>query len=263
MSEKTPKSNLPSNLIPNEKALDARIDKAERRIERSSKTFIDDCIFLGEELTEVQKIVGFGQWGSYLNRKCHFRFATSKMASIYIRIAQNKVYIKAHLSKSTSINGLIEGLKLATPEQIEEARQLELAEAEAKAQAQAAKAIPAPQPAPKPEPEIIDGEFTEIKAVPKPAPEPEPEEEDQTEALLEEYESRVQHLIKDNARLETILNDDDQLAAALLELKKVNAAYKNLQEHLAGVQNQLNANIKLAGYWKKEHDKLKKAMEAA
>jgi exonuclease VII small subunit len=162
----------------------------------------------------------------------------------------------------------------ATPEQIAQAEQLKREEedrlfrkqsADAYDKAMSAKAIPAPQPAPKPAPDIIDGEFTEIKPAPKPAPvvEPEPDEDDQTEALLEEYESRVQHLIKDNARLETILNDDDQLAAALLELKKVNAAYKNLQEHLAGVQNQLNANIKLANYWKKEHDKLKKAMEAA
>ncbi|MDD5084181.1 MAG: hypothetical protein PHT88_04640 [Candidatus Moranbacteria bacterium] len=155
----------------------------------------------------------------------------------------------------------------ATPEQIAQARQLELEEAEqlAKAQAEkAAKAIPAPKPAP----DIIDGEFTEVKAVKpapvvepeaKAAPAPEPEPEDETLALLEEYESRVKHLEKDNDRLETILNEDDQLAAALRELKRVNAACRSLEERLAGVQNQLNSNIKLANYWKKKHDKLEKA----
>lgn len=253
-------------LIPNEKQLAARIERAESRVDRSLKTFIDDCIFLGEEIIEVRKNIPHGQWEKFLNRNSHFRFATSRQASKFIRIAENKTFAKTFLIGETSIDGLNKGIADATPEQIEQAKAIEAeqeakrqqAEAEKLRKAEELKTKQAEQAKPK-EPEVIEGEFKEIK--PKPE-EPTTEQEspvDMMQSVIDELQEQLQVVTSDNESMAKVFESNDQLAVALAELKQAKELNRVLEERIRGLQNEKNEAIRAARMWKAKFEKLEKA----
>jgi len=215
-------------LIPNEKQLTARIQKAESRIDRSLKTFIDDCIFLGEELIETKKLMGFGNWETFLNRNSSFRFATTRQASKFIRIAENKTLAKTFLTSETSVDGLNKGIADATPEQIAQAKAIEAEQEAKRQQAEAEKQRKTEEK--KKEPEIIEGVFTEEKKEIK-NPEVKPE--------LTEHEQDAQDYTEEDR-----LRDDLSALAEEFEDYKVAALTGKLPEHEVQTANELIAELR-------------------
>lgn len=267
-------------LIPNEKQLAARIEKAESRVDRSLKTFIDDCIFLGEEIIEVRKNIPHGQWEKFLNRNSHFRFATSRQASKFIRIAENKTFAKMFLIGETSIDGLNKGIADATPEQIEQAKAIEAeqeakrqqAEAEKNRKAAEMEAKKAEQTKPK-EPEIIEGEFKEIKPKQEAAKqEPVKDGFVQVQAdVLEQMEDRYletmsvnDSLTKEIESICKVFESNDQLTEAAKEIKRltdINTALENrLNGHLNSYQNERRELINTLNHWKRRAEKAEKKL---
>jgi chemotaxis protein histidine kinase CheA len=268
-----------TDLIPNEKQLASRIEKAESRVDRSLKTFIDDCIFLGEEIIEVRKNIPHGQWEKFLNRNSHFRFATSRQASKFIRIAENKTFAKTFLIGETSIDGLNKGIADATPEQLEKAEQLQREEEAKRQQAEAEKQRKAAelqaQKAAKKEPEIIEGELKEVKSdshglnpsrqteKAKQADPVDSEEVEQLRDLLSEQMSVNAAIQQDNDSLVRVFESNDKLAQATTEIKRLNEVNRALQDRLNGALNTEAEMKRTIRYWEGRCKKLEKQLEAS
>ena len=248
--------------LANEKKYIARIEKAEKRIVISSKTFMDDCIFLGDELTEIKNLLGHGNWIPFLNRQSHFRFATSRQASNYIRIAENKLFSREFLTSETSVDGIVKSISDATPEQIAKVEQLKKEEADRIALAETNKALAEAKAAidnAKKQDDVIDGVFEEVIA-------PEPEVDVRpVEDPFDVLQETIEMLEIDNSALQTeiesmakVFESNDQLTTALAEVKKFQELARVLKESLNGAMNSENAAKRQAKMWKAKYERLAK-----
>ena len=252
--------------LANEKKYIARIEKAEKRIVISSKTFMDDCIFLGDELTEIKNLLGHGNWIPFLNRQSHFRFATSRQASNYIRIAENKLFSREFLTSETSVDGIVKSISDATPEQIAKVEQLKKEEADRIALAETNKALAEAKAAidnAKKQDDVIDGVFEEVIA-----PEPEiVEPEDDPEALLlnivNDQEKMLKELISENESLTKAFESNDPLMQALEDLRRTKEISKGFEDRMQGLQNERMHLMKEVKYWRSKYEKLEKANASA
>jgi hypothetical protein len=269
---------MSKELVAGEKQFVARLDKAESKIDKSLKSFVDDCIFLGEELIDIKKIIGHGGWEKFLNRNEHFRFASSRQASKFIRIAENKLFAKTFLIGETSIDGLDKSIANATPEQIEEVKKIEnerLAEIEknrlqaereaeeaTKVRKEAAEAL-AKQPLPEqstPSNEPIEGDFKEVKPK-KEDPEPEPEHNIELQEAVNILSERNDELEAEILSVCKVFESNDQLATAAAEIKKLTAVNVGLQSRVTGAQNERTELIRTLNYWKKRAEKAEKKLQ--
>jgi hypothetical protein len=260
---------MKKEIVVNEKQLVIRLEKAEMRVDKSLKSFVDDCINLGEELIDIKKIIGHGGWESFLNRNSSFRFATSRQASKFIRIAENKIFAKTFAIGINSIDGIDKLIAGATPEQIAEAKKIEIEQEAKRQQDEAEKIRKAAELETKKaetkanEPDIIEGEFKEVKVdavIPEAKPEPEPTMEEQLTIMVEDLQAMNEELQKDNDSMVKIFEENDQLKAALNELKRVNELNRVLEERVRGLQNERNEMVRSVKYWKVRFEKLEKEL---
>lgn len=253
--------------ITNEKALVAGISKAFNKMEAAKKGYVHSVIELGERLIEAKEKVGHGGWSAFLNRNSELRFGSTEQARKIMIVAENKSLVLEFFNDENSINGLTKAITDASPEQIEKAKQLKIEQEQKRLADEQARAEKA---ASKKQPEIIEGEFTEVKPNPK-KPEPKPEEVKpgmvQIEAeKLEEMEDGLHELAslnntisKDNASMAKVFDANDQLAAAVKEIKRLNDLNTSLEGRLNGFMTERNALIKEAKYWRARFEKLEKA----
>jgi hypothetical protein len=232
-----------------------------------AKGAIEDSILCGIALIELKENTPHGQW------EIEFKSAIDGVFGLrhgqkLMQIAAKKELLKiASESDILTLNDAIDLISNATPEQLEKAEQLKIEQEQKRLAEEQAKTE---KPATKKAPEIIEGEFTEVKPEPK-KPEPKPQEVKpgmvQIEAeKLEEMEDGLHELAslnntisKDNASMVKVFDANDQMAAAVKEIKRLNDLNTSLEGRLNGFMTERNALIKEAKYWRTKFEKLEKA----
>ncbi len=249
--------NMSKELIPNQKQIVSGIAKAFNKMENAKKGYVYSVIELGEKLNLAKELVPFGHWEKWLKANSEFVF-DSRQAQKFMLIANNKALVLEFFDDEQSINSLTKAIANVTPEQIAQVEQLKKEEADRIALAEANKAKAALDNAKKQD-DVIDGEFVEVK---KPAP---VINERPVEDPLDILQETIDMLEADNAILQTemasivkVLDANDQLTAALAEVKKYQELARVLKESLNGSMNSENAAKRQAKMWKAKYEKLAK-----
>ena len=249
--------NMSKELIPNQKQIVSGIAKAFNKMENAKKGYVYSVIELGEKLNLAKELVPFGHWEKWLKANSEFVF-DSRQAQKFMLIANNKALVLEFFDDEQSINSLTKAIANVTPEQIAQVEQLKKEEADRIALAEANKAKAALDNAKKQD-DVIDGEFVEVK---KPAP---VINERPVEDPLDILQETIDMLEADNAILQTemasivkVLDANDQLTAALAEVKKYQELTRVLKESLNGSMNSENAAKRQAKMWKAKYEKLAK-----
>jgi hypothetical protein len=257
---------MSKELIPNEKAIVAGVLKSFNKMESAKKGYVNSVIEFGETLIDAKKKAGFGNWENL----CKISFKSSLGGKIsspnqawkYMEIAENKSLVLEFFKDENSINGLTKAISDATPEQLAQVEQLKKEEEDRIALAETNKALAEAKAAidnAKKQDDVIDGEFVEVK---KPAP---VIVERPVEDPLDILQETIDMLEADNAILQTemasivkVLDANDQLTAALAEVKKYQELARVLKESLNGSMNSENAAKRQAKMWKAKYEKLAK-----
>lgn len=278
---------MKNELIANEKAIIKGIISAFNRMETTKKDYVLSVISLGEKLIQAKEIVPHGQWEEWVKRNSEFRF-DERQARKYMMVASNKSLVLEYFNDENSVNQLTKAISEATPEQIERAKQIEAERLAAEEQSKAERAAKAAQLEAKrteetviekvqadieklqaKEPEVIEGDFEELK---KPEPkfeaikpgfvQIEAEKLEEIEDNLHELASLNRSISKDNDSMVKVFDSNDQLAAAVKEIKRLNDLNTGLEGRLNGMMNERNALIKEAKYWRAKFEKLEKKVVA-
>jgi len=252
---------MSKELIPNQKQIVSGISKAFNKMENAKKGYVYSVIELGEKLNFAKELVPHGEWNLFLNANSEFVFE-GRQAQKFMLIANNKSLVLEFFDDEQSINGLTKAISDATPEQIAQVEQLKKEEADRIALAETNKALAEAKAAldnAKKQDDVIDGEFVEVK---KPAP---VIVERPVEDPLDILQETIDMLEADNAILQTemasivkVLDANDQLTAALAEVKKYQELARVLKESLNGSMNSENAAKRQAKMWKAKYEKLAK-----
>lgn len=252
---------MSKELIPNQKQIVSGISKAFNKMENAKKGYVYSVIELGEKLNLAKEIVPFGHWEKWLKANSEFVF-DNRQAQKFMQIASNKTLVLEYFNDENSINSLTKAISDATPEQWEKVEQLKKDEADRLALAEANKALAEAKAAidnAKKQDDVIDGVFVEVKK-PEPAIVERPIEDP-----LDILQETIDMLEADNAILQTemasivkVLDANDQLTAALAEVKKFQELARVLKESLNGSMNSENAAKRQAKMWKAKYEKLAK-----
>lgn len=250
---------MSKELIPNQKQIVSGISKAFNKMENAKKGYVYSVIELGEKLNLAKEIVPFGHWEKWLNANSELAFGIAQ-AQKFMLIANNKALVLEFFDDEQSINSLTKAIANVTPEQIAQVEQIKKDEADRIALAEANKAeAKALLDNAKKQDDVIDGEFVEVK---KPAP---VIDERPVEDPLDILQETIDMLEADNAILQTemasivkVLDANDQLTAALAEVKKYQELARVLKESLNGSMNSENAAKRQAKMWKAKYEKLAK-----
>lgn len=274
---------MKNQLIKSEKQLKADVKKFGLSSISKAKGAIEDSILCGLALLKLKEITPHGQWESTFKSAIDGVFGMRHGQKL-MQIADKKdLLLIAPKDAVLTINDAIEFVSKATPEQLEKAEKLKLeleekariaeeekqrkaAELEAKRQeVEILKHVEVKQH------EIIEGEFTEVKSQSggtNPCHEEEPAKPDIDEnpadymqSIIDELNEQLQEVLADNESMAKVFDANDQLAEALTELKKAKETIRVLEDRLRGLQNERNAAIKSAKYWKslaEKNEKLEK-----
>lgn len=250
---------MSKELIPNQKQIVSGISKAFNKMENAKKGYVYSVIELGEKLNLAKELVPHGSWNLFLNAHSEFAFE-GRQAQKFMQIANNKALVLEFFDDEQSVDSLTKAIANVTPEQIAQVEQIKKDEADRIALAEANKAeAKAALDNAKKQDDVIDGEFVEVK---KPAP---VIEERPVEDPLDILQETIDMLEADNAILQTemasivkVLDANDQLTAALAEVKKYQELARVLKESLNGSMNSENAAKRQAKMWKAKYEKLAK-----
>jgi hypothetical protein len=186
-----------------------------------------------------------------------------RQAQKVMQIAKNKALaLQLCEIENLSINELTKAISEATPEQIEQARQIET-----QRRIESEKPMPEKPITQKKQPEIIDGQFTEApKKQSQPTEISQPEKldpKDEKITRLQEYVHELETVNRavtdDNQSMVDIFDAHDQLSKAVKEITEKNRIIAGLELRLHGIQQEKNEAIRSAKYWKLRAEKLEKA----
>jgi flagellar biosynthesis GTPase FlhF len=269
---------MSKDLNPNEKQLIKGIKSDVDSFTSSLNDALKYAILAGEKLLNLKEITPYGQWETRLKTDFQDRFG-DRQARRFMEIARNKTLaIELNRSENLTLEGTIKAIADATPEQLERVKQIEAERLAAEEKAKADRAAKAAEleankaeektiaQVQTKEPEIIEGDFKEIK---KPEPKTEEvktgfvqieaEKMEEIEDSLHELASLNKSISKDNDSMVKIFDANDQLGAAVKEIKRLNDLNTSLEGRLNGFMNERNALIKEAKYWRAKFEKLEKA----
>lgn len=252
---------MSKELIPNQKQIVSGISKAFNKMESAKKGYVYSVIELGEKLNLAKELVPHGGWEKFLNANSELAFGIAQ-AQKFMKVANNKALVLEFFDDEQSVDSLTRAIANVTPEQIAQVEQLKKDEADRIALAEANKALAEAKAAidnAKKQDDVIDGVFVEVK---KPAP---VIVERPVEDPLDILQETIDMLEADNAILQTemasivkVLDANDQLTAALAEVKKFQELARVLKESLNGSMNSENAAKRQAKMWKAKYEKLAK-----
>jgi hypothetical protein len=252
-------------VVASEKQIVAGIVKALNKETASKKGYVLDVIDVGEKLISYKEKVAHGEWEEKVKAISKAVSDTgfgSDRAGEYMKVARNKSYVLAYFDSDTSVRQLTKHISELTTDQLAQVEQLKKEEADRVALAEANKALAEAKAAidnAKKQNDVIDGVFVEVKK-------PEPViVERPVEDPLDILQETIDMLEADNAILQTemasivkVLDANDQLTAALAEVKKFQELARVLKESLNGSMNSENAAKRQAKMWKAKYEKLAK-----
>lgn len=258
---------MKSIALANEKAIIkasiSRLSKKYQAMKSAHGAYVQSVIDMGKQLLEEKEIVPHGKWDEVVNLCSEHRFG-SEHASRIMRVAKEKTLVLEFFSDDTSIRQLNDHIAHATPEQIERAKQIEAERIAAEEQAKADRAAKAAELEAKKasQENIIEGDFKEVKQA-----EPvktgfvqiEAEKLEEMEDGLYELASLNKSISKDNESMLKVFDADEQLSAAVKEIKRLNDLNTAMEGQLNAYMNERNALIKEAKYWRSRFEKLEKA----
>lgn len=267
--------------IVSKKQLIKDFHKAQNGFIGSIKNGMEYAFQMGDILLEIKKITPHGQLENVLKNEIDLAFGL-RHAQMLMKISSNKTLVlEAGKGEILTIKDMDKLITDATPEQLERVRQIEAEKLAAEERAKADRAAKAAELEAKraeeetlkqvqtKEPEIIEGNFEEVKEASKPVEKPEElktgfvqieaEKMEEIEDSLHELASLNKSISKDNDSMVKIFDANDQLGAAVKEIKRLNDLNTSLEGRLNGFMNERNALIKEAKYWRARAEKLEKA----
>jgi hypothetical protein len=258
----------------NKKQLIKDFQKAQTGFIGSMSKGIEYAFLMGDILVKVKEITPHGGFENAVKNELQFAFGL-RQAQKFMQISVNKTLaLVVAEGDILSIDNLTKAITDATPEQLARAEELKR-EAEEKQAAieqekqqkiaeREAEKLEIPESIKtQVEPDIIEGEFKELKVdavIPEAKPEPEPTMEEQLTIMVEDLQAMNEELQKDNDSMVKIFEENDQLKAALNELKRVNELNRVLEERVRGLQNERNEMVRSVKYWKVRFEKLEKEL---
>lgn len=252
-----------NNQLVNTKKLSNEINRAFTQMQKAKNDYVFSVINLGEKLLEAKEYVGFGAWEDYINRNSEFRF-DARQARKYMQIAMHKDLVIALFKDGDmrpSVNQITKSIASATPEQLEAAKTVHEPNDDSILGLVMEKSMPTPDELA----EAIDGEFIEIEPEQTLAAEPMPEAEGSFSDgdLIAELQSLNDELTAENERMQIVFDDDNHIAAAMAENKKLSELVRVLNERINGLLSEKNEAIRSAKYWKRKFDQIEKQVKGA
>lgn len=267
-----------TSLIKTNKQLKADVKKFGLSSISKAKGAIEDSILCGTALIKLKEITPHGKWESEFKSAIDGVFGLRHGQKLMQISAQKDLLLIAPKDEVLTLNDALEFISNATPEQLEMVKQIEAERLAAEEQAKADRAAKAAELEARreeeqtiaqvqtKEPEIIEGDFQEVKNTATKAEEVktgfvqiEAEKMEEIEDSLHELASLNKSISKDNDSMVKIFDANDQLGAAVKEIKRLNDLNTSLEGRLNGFMNERNALIKEAKYWRARAEKLEKA----
>lgn len=243
-------------IVQNEKQLVSGIVKAFNRMESAKKGYVYSVIELGEKLIQAKEIVPFGQWEKWLKAHSEFAFGM-RQAQKFMQVYDNKILVLEYFSAENTVDNLTKAIADATPEQLEKAEQLKLAEEQRIKKAEEEKAAKSAV-----KDDVIEGSFKEVKAEIKKEQESKEPEPDYERMELQESVNilsyRNDEIEAELKSISKIFDSNDKLATAAAEIKKLTAVNAGLESQVRSYQAERTELIRTSQMWRKKYEKLAK-----